>query len=230
MRPSKAKGFTLSEVLLVLSVIGVVAALTIPTLIQKVNNAQYVSALKKEYSVISQAYNMLLAEDGGDLSYSLSGGGSSSDDANAMNTFATKLNIIKNCGTGMGCWSDGELKNLNGNIEDAHRDTSINGSYGKAILADGSLILIDQHSGACTNDRGDGPLDNAVCASVYFDVNGFKGPNTRGRDYFFFWITKTGIYPAGSYNDGKSCDVTGSTPSTADGCAAKILTEGAMNY
>lgn len=44
---STKHGFTLSEVLLVLSVMGVVAALTIPTLINSVSKDQYASRLKR---------------------------------------------------------------------------------------------------------------------------------------------------------------------------------------
>lgn len=60
-------GFTLAEVLLVLSVIGVVAALTIPTLIQKVNDDQYKVKWKKTYSVVSQIGTSLFSEYGGSL-------------------------------------------------------------------------------------------------------------------------------------------------------------------
>ena len=49
------KGFTLAEVLITLGIIGVVAAMTMPTLINNINNKQNIAALKKAYSLISQA-------------------------------------------------------------------------------------------------------------------------------------------------------------------------------
>ncbi len=52
-------GFTLAEVLFTITVIGVVAALTIPSLIQSVSNKQYETSLKKNYSVIANAYKAL---------------------------------------------------------------------------------------------------------------------------------------------------------------------------
>ena len=64
----KKIGFTLAEVLITLGIIGVVAALTIPTLIQNHRNQVVETRLKKFYSNINQA--ILLAElDYGDRTY-----------------------------------------------------------------------------------------------------------------------------------------------------------------
>ena len=45
------KGFTLAEVLITLGIIGVVAAMTIPTLMAKFEKQQYVTQLKETYTV-----------------------------------------------------------------------------------------------------------------------------------------------------------------------------------
>lgn len=58
------KAFTLAEVLITLGIIGVVAALTIPSLIQKHKKVVLISKLKKISSVISQAYNTYTADNG----------------------------------------------------------------------------------------------------------------------------------------------------------------------
>lgn len=52
------KGFTLAEVLITLGIIGIVAALTMPTLIQKHNNKVVETRLMKFYSAINQAVKM----------------------------------------------------------------------------------------------------------------------------------------------------------------------------
>ena len=52
---SKKAAFTLAEVLIALGIIGVVAAMTIPTLIQKTTNLIVETKLKKIYSVMNQA-------------------------------------------------------------------------------------------------------------------------------------------------------------------------------
>lgn len=222
--------FTLSEVMLVLSVIGVVAALTIPTLMQKTGNSQNVVQLKKVYAVMSQAYLMVAAENGGDASIALAGDGSNSADLNMMNAFIKHLNVIKNCGGAMGCWYTTDRKFMNGATADANFDLSINGNYAKAILSDGTSIMFDNTTGYCNLDSGDGPLDGSVCGGFSVDINGSKGPNTIGRDYFGFWITRTGIYPYGSYNDTRTCETDQNVWGKNIGCTAKILQEGIINF
>ena len=49
------KGFTLAEVLITLGIIGVVAALTIPTLIQNYKKREVETSLEKIYTTVNQA-------------------------------------------------------------------------------------------------------------------------------------------------------------------------------
>ena len=58
------KGFTLAEVLITIGIIGVVAALTLPPLIQDYREQATVTRVKKFYSVFSQAYAMAVQENG----------------------------------------------------------------------------------------------------------------------------------------------------------------------
>ena len=59
---SAKNAFTLAEVLITLGIIGIVAALTIPTLIQNHKKSVVVSKLKKISSTIGQSYNSATAE------------------------------------------------------------------------------------------------------------------------------------------------------------------------
>ena len=52
---TKRSGFTLAEVLITLGIIGVVAAMTIPTLIANTNGAKFRSQFKKTLSTLNQA-------------------------------------------------------------------------------------------------------------------------------------------------------------------------------
>ena len=67
------KGFTLAEVLITLGIIGVVAAMTMPTLINSTQGAQYKTAYKKALSVMSQAVVMNIALEDYDLSQTVGG-------------------------------------------------------------------------------------------------------------------------------------------------------------
>ena len=60
--------FTLAEVLITLGIIGVVAAMTLPTLVANYKEKQRVTQLKKSYSVLQQAY-LRAVEKHGDAQY-----------------------------------------------------------------------------------------------------------------------------------------------------------------
>jgi len=221
--------FTLAEVLITLAIVGVIASLTIPTLLQNTKKEEYVAGLKKSYSVLSQAYKLLESENNGNFS-SLITGSDGASEANLMNAFATKLNVIKNCGSGFGCWYNSPRKFLNGSEQTPNLEYYYGpDGYGKAILNDGTMILIDITSETCTEDKGTGPLKNSTCGRIIVDINGAKAPNTIGRDIFYFFITKTGIVPFGAF-DHTTCEPTIADLTKNQGCTAKVLKEGAMNY
>ena len=65
---SKKFGFTLAEVLITLGIIGVVAAMTMPTLLANTQGAQFKTAFKKELSTMNQAVLMQFAMEDTDFS------------------------------------------------------------------------------------------------------------------------------------------------------------------
>ncbi len=224
---NKQSAFTLAEVLITLTVIGVVAALSIPTLLSSSNATADVTQLKKTYATLSNAVKLYEAENGS-LKTAFSGDGSDAADVDALNAIAPYLNIIKNCGSDTGCFHDSALKYLGGTNEADNLDTEMNGRFGKAILADGTMLRVDDYSGACSANQGTGPLEN-TCGAFIVDINGAKGPNQHGRDFFHFEVTESGVYPYGAY-DTNTCETNSTTIATSTGCTAKILAEGAINY
>ena len=50
----KKTGFTLAETLITLGIIGIVAAITLPTLITKLSNDRNSTILKEDYSILQQ--------------------------------------------------------------------------------------------------------------------------------------------------------------------------------
>ena len=98
------KGFTLAEVLITLGIIGVVAAMTMPTLINSTQGAQYKTAYKKALSVMSQAVVMNIALEDYDLSQVTSGAAATAstngteygEDAQSLYTlFKNRMNVVK---------------------------------------------------------------------------------------------------------------------------------------
>ena len=60
----KKSAFTLAEVLITLGVIGVVASITLPTLIKEYNKHAWVNSLKQNYSLLNQGFRKMMADDG----------------------------------------------------------------------------------------------------------------------------------------------------------------------
>lgn len=203
--------FTLSEILLVLSVIGIVAALTIPTLIQKISDNQYKTAWKKEFSSIAQATTMIIASN-------TSVKGTFSNEMGARDLFGKYLSFIKTCdaATSKGnCWHN-QFKLLNGNSDGW-------AAYPSAILSDGALLTFLDATSACT-------VFAPNCVNIAVDVNGFKPPNTFGKDIYRVWVFEDRVIPFGGRPERPSeqpettC-IEGSTAvgNTGDGCSAKYL-------
>lgn len=63
----KYRAFTLAEVLITLGIIGVVAAMTIPTLMAKIQENTYKSQYKKIFSELNQALRLLEEDDSSPL-------------------------------------------------------------------------------------------------------------------------------------------------------------------
>ncbi len=58
------KGFTLAEILITLGIIGIIAAMVLPGIIENTKERQTVVKLKKSYSVIQNAVQKTIAENG----------------------------------------------------------------------------------------------------------------------------------------------------------------------
>ncbi len=166
--------FTLAEILITLGIIGVVSAITIPTLISTHQREVNISRAKKLYSIFSQNINQTTIENG-ELQYW-------NWDLNLqqfVETYLLKnLNITKNCKTSNGCWnSNGIIYGLNGTYEEQIKTSS----FYKIQLADGTYIAFRKQ-------------DNKHL-HIYCDVNGNKRPDKYGIDNFVLTITP------GAFND-----------------------------
>lgn len=178
----KKAAFTLAEVLITLGIIGVVAAMTMPSLIQNYQEKATVTKLKKCYSLVSQAYVSILNDEGG--SDTLQAG----DDLEMMEKFGKYLKYQKTCGRNKGCFPNVTYKSVTGNGYSKWEDDTTYRS--RAILTDGTLIMFNKN--VITEN------ENYIYAQIYVDINGFKGPNQLGRDFFYFYINPEKIVPAGA--------------------------------
>lgn len=182
----KRKAFTLAEILVTLGIIGVVSAMTMPTLIQNQQEKVLINQLKVANSILS---NVALAasEKYGPMDmwvndYSQGTVYSSYNRANFEKYFIPYLKVQKYCKTAKGCFSDDIAFN-----SQTGDKLNTNNNYTKALLNNGMSIAVASLSFG--KYRG---------GSILVDVNGFKKPNQWGKDLFYFSIPSdgSGIYPS----------------------------------
>lgn len=232
--------FTLAEVLITLGIIGIVAAMTMPTLIQKNNEKATITKLKKFMSVMNSAITMSTLENGPIESWPLTNSIHDDDiEGNPPETlegldFFVKTYILpylkytKFCGfTESNCFA----------YERHSLDGTRFGDYSEhLVLADGSVIVhFWVTSNGCTANHGDNKQLSNVCGEVALDVNGRKLPNKSGEDVFYFDITKYGVYPKGSsmekwYSFEKMCNLSTKDRLNGYGCTAWIIYNENMDY
>lgn len=216
------KAFTLAEVLITLGIIGVVAALTIPTLVNNYRKKQFETGLKKEYSVLLQALDMYKQDNETPLK--------KEDTDQSHGEFKNKikpyLKILVDCGDEQAgnyeakCVQNGyytqdkkyTYKTYSGNIanEDLFDD-------GQIILNDGSHLLFEN-------------VGNSGAVFVSIDVNGYnKLPNKWGEDVFTFQLMNDGkLLPMGAegtiYADENTfCSKTSSNRFNGIACANRAI-------
>ena len=205
----KQKAFTLAEILITLTVMGLISALTIPSLVQTTKDSQLKSAWKETYSIINQATSRVILNNGGTML------GICTDwDGNCMrDKYLNHLLSIKSCSSSDAvgnCWPNNTKYMDNSNF-------AYNGSP-VIILNNGSSLAFAFYYGNCTNTDWQ---NIPVCGALNLDVNGLKGPNIMGKDIYGIWIVKDGIKPYGVQGDGYENTCT--TSSLGIACATKYL-------
>ena len=151
---SRKIAFTLAEVLITLGIIGVVAAMTMPSLMQNYKRQQATARIKKFVSVINQA--LISAEnDLGPREDWVKGEEDNSDSAyDFLNTYIKPY--IKSA--------------------DIEKRTLFGMNMATLRFVDGSQMSIKI----------------GACYDIWYDINGEKGPNEKGKDIFVFILCKNG--------------------------------------
>lgn len=177
----KQFGFTLAEVLITLGIIGVVAAMTIPTLIANTRGAQYKAKYKKAISSIDQSVRLNKANYGWDFAEVEE---PCSGDDFTTHTPDNKMSvcaIFNGNLTGIKGWyRENTLKNkfgyeFNGEVFGVSKG---GGQYTVYQLADGTFVGFRSASFAqgCTLPLGE-KLQYVHSCTGFIDVNGISKPN-----------------------------------------------------
>ena len=212
----KHAAFTLAEVLITLGIIGVVAAMTMPTLINNYQKKAAITAAKKAYSTLSQAYTQLVNDNGEGLSVC-----SINNSECLGKLFAPYLKSLNGNGKlytpssekAEGCWEDNDI----GMVNETHYCFS---------AVDGISYDFDMEFQEANKKQ----------ALIYVDINGLKRPNKFGKDRFAFIVLNSTLLPAKDFlgqdyytsattcDDGKA-DNNGKTAYPNSGCAYKYIYE-----
>ena len=224
----KRPAFTLAEVLITLGIIGVVAALTLPTLISNYKKQTYVTGLQKAYSVLNNMTKEAMAKD--DVTnfldtqlmqaWSEARGASCSKCENFETELkksfpnAELLKQTESYPSIAGLY----LEKIEGKSPTPSRDDTAYHLYKNSIFTTNYICLMNQDSILyCFMTYGGygSPADatNSIyedfanpvnfpssLVHILVDVNGYKKPNQLGRDFFVFSVgARSGrVVPAGS--------------------------------
>lgn len=187
-------GFTLAEVLTTLGIIGVVAAFTIPTLINNQQNRKELAAIKVAYAKISDGFIYMRSEENvDDIRNTTTFHGIDFDNfetPEAQEQIDTNMkkyfNIIKSYKAGESCSECPTYITMDG-------AAAAGGQYDyawKGFTNDGMTYYL--HIRGPRDGNGQGKI-KAIATYFYVDINGTQGPNKWGKDMFQFAVAQNGI-------------------------------------
>ncbi len=191
------KAFTLAEILITLAIIGIVAAMTIPTLITKLKNQRTEAILKEDYSILQQM--MISANDEGAIENLAKDNNMDAMESWFKAYFLPYIKVAHVCYDEAGCWSS-NVKKLNNTIKSANDITGCGIKTISFILNNGSFVCMDDYDKNSLINLYGVETSSTLSLVFYVDTNGSKQPNMIGKDIFILvFKPETGNFvPAGN--------------------------------
>ena len=184
------KAFTLAELLIALTIVGVVAILTVPHVVKNAFTRANVAVLQQTYTKLSETLQSLMLEERiqvlDDLDLPLS-----YEDETQSHAFMKKyFDISKDCGDSLdGCFAASYK-----DIEDGRSRADLFSFY----EAETFFILNNGAAIAMTAD---------IAGYMFIDANNVEPPNVLGRDLFVLYIDQKGTVSADSAVDGSLTNI-----------------------
>lgn len=224
----KLKGLTLAEILTALAIIGVVSALTIPTLAKSYKNRVFANSLQVSVANFEKAMHQMMSREGVDNLFDtnawqeiVSNGtytlntNSAAADKNAFRD-SISINLPIASVSAVNAWNYNDLSGGNDisipNPQPVVFTTEKGVRYGIQINTQRRSI-----NEVTAYSRGVTYLSRAA-NFVIIDVNGDSNPNREGRDIFYYELSADGrLYPIGSREQCGYTDIlNGGIPSYED--------------
>lgn len=234
--PLLKPAFTLAEVLITLGIIGIIAAMTLPSIIQRKQEKVTVNQLKKSYSLLQQVYERMVYEIGSDpRDWGMTGMYEENSHIIMANKFVPYFKVIQNC---IGKDASFTKKHC---VDDSTYASPQN--YASVRIIDGTTLIFRHWTGQCNWKWGTTKALENVCGEIIVDLNGPKSPNMLGQDLFAFYLTNYGVIPVGmqaetTYSFIKACNLSvgpwgtnlGGSFGNGFGCTAWVLFNENMDY
>lgn len=241
MNKRNYNAFTLAEVLITLAIIAIVAALTIPAIVQKYKELVTVSKVKKAYSLLNQAYQLAKVDYGELENWDLNATdtGAVNDDGLRILDYSGSEKIAQILAKYINSASITESKlstewNIFTLTMQQNNATGVEYSSKRDLqLNDGTIIRIGY-----VNNSSESCIGNTnACSDIalYTDSSLNK---QQGVNCFYFYMNNQQILPAGydapisRYSFKNDCNSSTNSTSRTNGrgCTAWIIQEGNMNY
>ncbi len=186
---SRKAAFTMAEVLITLGIIGIVAAMTLPTVINRAQRKILTQQFKKSYATVQNAINLAQSEWGAPyecywLKKSANAGYYLDQCSAFWDAFLKNVKVIQKCdGDDYDCHPKYKTKAevLAEGGEVLNPSCSIDFPYANFyILNDGTYIIINNNNPGTSHHQ------------IYFaiDINGSKGPNKWGYDLYYLTLNR----------------------------------------
>ena len=174
------KGFTLGEILIALVIVGIIASIMTPVLVNNFTSKSQVAALQSTYTAISNAVRLMLIDERASSIFKSSLYMESSENVTeTAGAFLKKyFKVTTDCETEPGECFAAAYKNLN--AEDI------------TLPKKGNAYCVGTSTGASICIEPPAAATKHV-ARVLTDINGPKQPNIAGRDLFLFYIYMDGF-------------------------------------
>ena len=176
----KTIAFTLAETLIVMGIIGVVSALTLPNLNSSTGEKEKVAKVKKLYQNLTDAYGRAVAIYGPFEQWFINDTTAEAKAKRFGERMTEFMKVSKNCGNSAGCFSSDKFLYYDGTDWNSNYLSFLQQNKAQMyILADGTSILFFQNN------------------IIKIDIDGpNKGKNQEGFDSFTFEIdNNNGLVP-----------------------------------
>jgi len=216
MRRNKGKAFSLAEILITIGLVGIVAVLTMQTLIVNIKEKTTIKKVTQAYALLQQV-DLAMREENGNYD-TWNGLSFSNEFKKHVEVATTCKNMSKECPffSQFSYPYDGDL----------------------LILKNGLIIGFRHGKMNCTKDTTinnykNGKVDGLLCAGIHVAVNGPKKV-VKGTDAFYFQFATDGVIPWGLRDGWDSFHGFAGCPNVAgyveDTCAAWVVYNQNMDY